>query len=328
MIISRTPFRVSLVGGGSDLRQYYAVRPGSVVAMAIKQYMYVTVNKRFDHTIRVSYTKTEIVPRVSDLEHALIREAMKMVGVDGGIEITTIADLPAGIGLASSSTVTVGVLNALFAYKGKHVSAEELAQRACEIEIEILGKPIGKQDQYLAAYGGFQHVRFNPDESVEVNPIIFSREANKELLDHLMLFYTGIQRSASTVLSQAKKRISANGHVKATLDQLVWLSEELRCQLLRNETSGIGPIFARAWELKKRMASRVTNGALDSYYETAIKAGAEGGKILGAGGGGCLLLFAKPRRQEKVRRAMTRAGLTQVPLALEPEGSKIIYVGG
>lgn len=328
MIISRTPFRVSLVGGGSDLRQYYQTRRGSVVAMAIKQYMYVTVNKRFDHTIRVSYTKTEIVPRRDELEHALIREAMKMVGVEGGVEITTIADLPAGIGLASSSTVTVGALNALFAYRGKHVSAEELAQLACEIEIEVLGKPIGKQDQYLAAYGGFQHVRFNPDESVEVNPIICSRQASMELLERLMLFYTGMQRSANTVLSQAKKRISSNGHVKASLDQLVYLAEELRCQLLRNETTQIGHMFARAWELKKQMAARVTNSALDGYYNKAVTAGAEGGKILGAGGGGCLLLYVQPRKQAKVRRAMTDAGLTEVPFALEPEGSKIIYVGG
>jgi D-glycero-alpha-D-manno-heptose-7-phosphate kinase len=316
------------VGGGSDLRQYYHVRPGSVVALAIKQYMYVTVNKRFDHTIRVSYTKTEIVPRVSDLEHALIREALKVVGVDGGVEITTIADLPAGIGLASSSIVTVGVLNALYAYKGKHVSAEELAQRACEIEIEVLGKPIGKQDQYLAAYGGFQHVRFNPDESVEVNPIICSRQASQDLFGRLMLFYTGMQRSADSVLSQAKKRISSNGHVKASLDQMVWLSEELRCQLLRNETTQVGHIFARAWELKKQMGSKITNSVLDGYYAKAQKAGAEGGKILGAGGGGCLLLYVQPKLQAKVRRTMKEVGLTEIPFALEPEGSKIIYVGG
>jgi len=328
VIISRTPFRVSLVGGGSDLRDYYRVRPGSVVAMAIKRYMYVTVNKRFDSTVRVSYTKTEIADRASDLQHDLIRESLNTVGIKGGVEITTIADLPAGIGLASSSTVTVGVLNALYAFTGRHVSAEELAQRACEIEIEVLGKPIGKQDQYLAAYGGFQHVRFNPDESVEVNPIICSSEATQQVLSRLMLFYTGIQRSASSILSEAKKRINGNGHVKASLDQMVWLAEELRCQLLRNETTQVGPVLARAWELKKQMGSRVTNGILDTYYQKALRAGAEGGKVLGAGGGGCLLLHVQPRVQPKVRRAMQRAGLTEVPFAMEPEGSKIIYVGG
>jgi D-glycero-alpha-D-manno-heptose-7-phosphate kinase len=290
--------------------------------------MYVTVNKRFDSTIRVSYTKTEIAAQADDLHHDLIREALNTVGIKGGVEITTIADLPAGIGLASSSTVTVGVLNALYAFTGRHVSAEELAQRACEIEIDVLGKPIGKQDQYLAAYGGFQHVRFNPDETVEVNPIICSSEATQQVLNRLMLFYTGIQRSASAILSEAKKRINGNGHVKASLDQMVWLAEELRCQLLRNETTQIGPVLARAWELKKQMGSRVSNGILDNYYRKALRAGAEGGKVLGAGGGGCLLLHVQPRVQPKVRRAMQRAGLTEVPFAMEPEGSKIIYVGG
>jgi D-glycero-alpha-D-manno-heptose-7-phosphate kinase len=328
VIISRTPFRVSLVGGGSDLRQYYHAGAGSVVAMAIPHYMYVTVNKRFDHTIRVSYTKTEIVKRVGDLEHALIREALRMVGVKGGVEITTIADLPAGIGLASSSVVTVGVLNALYAYLGKHVCAEELARRACEIEIELLKKPIGKQDQYLAAYGGFQHVRFNADESVEVNPIICSREAMKNLADHLVLMYTGVQRSADSVLAEAKRRIGSNGHVKASLDTMVGLCEELRSQLVSNRTRQVGQILARAWELKKHMGSRVSNGRLDRLYGLALRAGAEGGKVLGAGGGGCLLLYASPRRQPRLRRAMREAGLTEVPFAIEPEGSKIIYVGG
>jgi D-glycero-alpha-D-manno-heptose-7-phosphate kinase len=328
MIISRTPFRVSLVGGGSDLRQYYQARPGSVVAMAINRYMYVTVNKRFDSSIRVSYTQTEIVKSVTELEHDLIREAMKAVGIKGGVEVTTIADLPAGIGLASSSTVTVGALNALYAYLGRHVPAEELARRACEIEIEVLGKPIGKQDQYIAAYGGFQYVRFNPDETVEVNPIICSQDAQRALLGRLLLFYTGMQRSASSVLRHAKRRISGNGHVKAAVDQLVWLSEELRCQLLRNETAEIGQLLDRAWELKKRMAASVTNGSLDAYYEAARNAGAEGGKVLGAGAGGCLLLCVPPRHHTRVRRAMHKAGLTEIPFTMELEGSKIIYVGG
>jgi len=328
MIISRTPFRVSLVGGGSDLRQYYHARPGSVVAMAINRYMYVTVNKRFDSSIRVSYTKTEIVRRVDELQHDLIREAMKMVGITGGVEVTTIADLPAGIGLASSSTVTVGVLNALHAYMGRHVSAEELARQACDIEIEILGKPIGKQDQYIAAYGGFQHIRFNPDETVEVNPIICSKALSQSIMSRLLLFYTGMQRSASSVLRHAKRRMSTNGHVKVAMDQLVWLAEELRCQLLHNDMVELGEILDRGWELKKRMASSVTNGSLDKYYTKARAAGAEGGKILGAGAGGCLLVCVPERLQSRVRRAMLHTGLTEIPFAMEPEGTKIIYVGG
>ncbi len=316
------------MGGGSDLRQYYHARPGSVVAMAINRYMYVTVNKRFDSSVRVSYTQTEIVKQAGDLEHDLIRESMKMVGIAGGVEVTTIADLPAGIGLASSSTVTVGVLNALYAFQGRHVSAEELARQACDIEIEVLKKPIGKQDQYIAAYGGFQHIRFNPDETVEVNPIIFSREASQSVMSRLLLFYTGMQRNANSVLKHAKKNISSNGHVKVAMDQLVWLSEELRSQLQRNETAELGPLLDRAWELKKRMASSVSNGVLDSYYKKARDAGAEGGKILGAGAGGCLLVCAPRRNHPRVRRAMLQAGLTEIPFTMEPEGSKIIYVGG
>lgn len=328
MIISRTPFRISLVGGGSDLRQYYATHPGSVVAMAIDRYMYVTVNRRFDHTVRVSYTRTEIVRKVDDLEHDLIREALRMVGITGGVEITTIADLPAGIGLGSSSVVTVGVLNALYAFTGRHVSADELAKRACAIEIDVLGKPIGKQDQYIAAFGGFQHIRFNSDESVEVNPIICLPESQRAVIDQLMLFYTGTQRSADSVLKHARRRISSNGHVKASMDQLVWLAEELRSQLLRNETRNIGPFLDRAWHLKKRMAPNVTNRKLNDYYTTARRAGADGAKILGAGAGGCFLACAPRRRQPAVRRALEKAGLSQIPFAVEREGSKIIYVGG
>jgi D-glycero-alpha-D-manno-heptose-7-phosphate kinase len=208
------------------------------------------------------------------------------------------------------------------------VSAEELAQQACEIEIETLRKPIGKQDQYLAAYGGFRHVRFNSDETVEVNPIICPADVTKDLLSRLMLFYTGIQRSADTVLSQARKRIQSNGHVRHSVERMVAMSDELRCRLLRGEAHRIGPMLAEAWELKKKMGSRVTNGALDGYYRRACRAGGEGGKVLGAGGGGCLLMAVPKRAQPSVRRAMCAVGLTEVPFRLEPEGSKIIYVGG
>ncbi len=328
MIISRTPFRVSLVGGGSDFREYYRDKPGSVVATAINKYMYVTVNKRFDDTIRVSYTRTEIVEKLDDLQHALIREAMRMVGVTRGIEVTTIADIPAGIGLGSSSTLTVGVLNALQAYMGRHVSAEELAQKACEVEIEILKKPIGKQDQYLAAYGGLQHVSFEPDETVRVNPIICSHETKRSLVRHLMLFYTGIDRASSSVLQEAKSKINSNGRTRASLDEMVRLAECLRQMLRKNELNSIGEILDRGWALKKNMGSKVTNGVLDGYYDLAREAGAEGGKILGAGGGGCLLLFVRENRQREVMEAMKSTRLTPIEFDCEPEGSKIIYVGG
>lgn len=328
MIISRTPFRVSLVGGGSDLRQYYRTRPGSVVTTAINRYMYVTVNKRFDRTVRVSYTKTEIVNRSRDLQHDLIREALDLVGIDGGVEITTIADLPAGIGLASSSTVTVGVLNALHAHCGRHVSAEELAHQACQIEVERLGRPIGKQDQYIAAYGGFQHMRFNPDETVEVNPVICTKQTHRRLANQLMLFYTGMQRSASAVLRDTKRRLESGGGVRDAMDQMVDLAEELRGRLQRQDTRHVGRILGQAWDLKRQTGSKVTNTRLDGYYRRAMNAGADGGKILGAGGGGCLLVSVPRSRQAAVRHSLQLAGLTELPFCFEPEGSKIIYVGG
>jgi len=202
MIISRTPFRISFAGGGSDLREFYSRKYGAVTSTAIDKYMYVFVNKRFDGSIRLSYTKTEIVNHIDDIQHELIKEAMKKTGITKGVEIITIADIPAGTGLGSSSSLTVGVLNALYAYKGEEVSAEELARQACEIEINILNEPIGKQDQYAASYGGLNHIKFNPDESVILNSLSMSEKSKKELKDNLMLFYTNISRSASSILSK------------------------------------------------------------------------------------------------------------------------------
>jgi D-glycero-alpha-D-manno-heptose-7-phosphate kinase len=222
----------------------------------------------------------------------------------------------------------VGVLNALSAYAGQFMSAEALAAAACRIEIGILGKPIGKQDQYLAAYGGLKFVRFNPDESVEINPIICPATAQEELVSRLMLFYTGIRRSADTVLSQARHRIRTNGHVASSIERMVWLADDLRAQLIRGQTDRIGPVLDRAWQLKKQMGSRVTNDRLDRYYARALAAGSDGGKVLGAGGGGCILLSVPSRAHRRVRAAMQAAGLSELPFRIEPEGSKIIYVGG
>jgi len=189
VIISRTPFRMSFAGGGSDLQAYYLQRPGVVTSTTIDKYMYVTVNKRFDNTIRVSYTKTEIANHLGDIQHELVREAMRMTGVKSGVEVTTMADVPAGTGLGSSSSLTVGLLNALYAYRGKYASPKTLAEGACRIEIETLNCPIGKQDQYAAAYGGIQHIRFNPDETVYVDPVICRRRVKDELEDNLLMFY-------------------------------------------------------------------------------------------------------------------------------------------
>ena len=325
MIISRTPFRVSLFGGGSDFREHYRRTPGAVLTLAINRYMYVTVNRRFDDSIRVSYTRTEIVPRLDDLRHELIREAMRAAGVTKGVEITTIADLPAGIGLGSSSVLTVGVLNALFAYRGRFVPASALAEMACRIEIDVLGKPIGKQDQYIAAQGGFQFVRFLADERVTVEPMSCRPETAAALVDQLMLFYTGIMRDSGTVLAQAKQRMTTRADTQAALDRLVWLAEQQRALVAANDLSHVGAALDEAWQLKKQMSTKVTSSLLDGYYLRGRKAGAVGGKVAGAGGGGCLLFWVPPAGRASVRRAMVKGGLREIPIRLEPSGSTIIH---
>jgi D-glycero-alpha-D-manno-heptose-7-phosphate kinase len=326
VIISRTPFRVSLAGGGSDLAEYYRQHPGNVVTLAINRYMYVTLNRRFDDSIRVSYTRTEIVDHVDDLQHDLIREAMKLTGVTKGVEITTVADLPAGIGLGSSSTLAVGVLNALHAFKAQWRSPAELAREACQIEIEILGRPIGKQDQYIAAFGGLQDVHFLPDGSVTVHPVICSPTSRARLVRQLLLFYTGVHRDASSVLTEARQRLEANGReAVALLDGLVGLAADVRKAVVSGRVERVGALLDESWRLKKQMASNVTNGHLDGLYETARRAGAEGGKISGAGGGGCLLLFARPRHHAAIRAALRQRGLREVPFDLEPEGTRIVH---
>lgn len=325
MIISRTPFRISLAGGGSDLAEYYRHRTGNVVSMAMNRYMYVTVNRRFDDSIRVSYTRTETVGRAEDVQHDLIREALRMAGISSGIELTTIADLPAGIGLGSSSSLTVGVLNALYALKGERRSPDDLARRACQIEIDVLGRPIGKQDQYIAAFGGLQDIYFNPDGSVSVHPVLCSHACREQLLQRLMLFYTGMHREAGTVLGEARHHLVERAEARNNVDGLVELAGQVRDALAQGRPNRIGKLLDTAWALKKRMASSVSNGQLDGLYDLALKNGADGGKVSGAGGGGCLLLFVRPRARSRVRAAMVGAGLREVPFGLEIEGSRIIH---
>jgi len=327
VIISRTPFRISLAGGGSDFGEYYRVNPGAVLTLAIDRYMYVTINKRFDDAIRVSYTQTEIVSHLADLRHEIIREAMRATGVTSGVEVTTIADLPAGIGLGSSSTLTVGVLNALYAYRGKYVSSGELADEACRIEIDVLGKPIGKQDQYIAAHGGFQFVSFHPDERVTVTPMSCLPSTTSGLVNRLLLFYTGVQRASESVLEEAKERIAGRAATREALDDMVGLANDLRAHVAANRIRGVGEGLHRGWTLKKEMASNVSNPTIDALYSAALRAGATGGKIAGAGGGGCLLLYAPLRAHRTIRRAMQRRGLAEIPFSLEPSGTRIIFAG-
>ncbi len=324
MIISRTPMRVSFAGGGSDLAVYYRRGYGCVISTAIDKYIYITVNKKFDDLIRVSYSKAEMVECVDDVEHNIIREALKMTGVERGVDVVYMGDIPlgsAGIGLGSSSSLAVGVLNALYAYRGRHVSAEHLAQKACEIEIDILGQPIGKQDQYAAAYGGFNYIRFNKDESVFVDPIICRRQTKEQLNKRLILFYTGIERVSSHILEEQWGNIDHNNQF---LDKMVKLAKTLGTSIMGNGSNVVGKLLHKGWEYKKKLASKITNSIIDEYYERAISAGATGGKILGAGGGGFLLFYCENEFRTKVREALS--DLKEIPFRFEPQGSKIIYV--
>jgi len=291
MIISRTPLRISFAGGGTDLSAFYKNQPGAVTSTAINKYLYVTINKKFDNRIRVSYSKTENVDHVDDLHHGLVREAMKLTGLDRGVEITTIADIPSrGTGLGSSSSLTVGLLNALYAYQGIMRSRQTLANEACQIEIDILGEPIGKQDQYIAAYGGIQYIQFNPDESVYVDPVICSPKTKLALEKHMLLFYTGITRKASKILT---KQIKNTGKKSENLKKMKELSEKVRDSICKNKVNDVGKYLHRGWLYKKELANGISNPIIDEYYEKALSVGALGGKILGAGGGGFLLIFCE-----------------------------------
>jgi len=325
MIISRTPLRMSFVGGGSDLPAFYRKFGGAVVSAAINQFVYLTVNKKFDEKIRVSYSRTEEARSVEKIKHPLVRESMKLLGLEGGIEITSIADIPAkGSGLGSSSSFTVGLLNALHAYAGRHASAEQLAREACEIEIERCGEPIGKQDQYAAAFGGLNFIQFNSDDTVSVEPIICQRETLQHLQAATLIFYTGITRSASTILKNQQRAVASQRKKQKAIRQMVELAQQLKAQLQKNRLDSFGEIIHEGWLLKKSLTEGISTSVIDDWYARARKAGACGGKLLGAGTGGFLMFYAPPEQHEAIDRAL--GGLRRMDFRFEPQGSKIIFV--
>jgi D-glycero-alpha-D-manno-heptose-7-phosphate kinase len=324
MIISRTPLRMSFVGGGSDLPAFYREYGGAVVSTAIDKYVYVNVNKKFDNGIRVAYSRTEEVARVEQIEHRIVRAALQFLGMDGGLEITTIADIPSkGTGLGSSSTFTVGLLHVLNAYMGQYVSSEQLGRDSCHIEIEQCGEPIGKQDQYAAAFGGLNLIEFNPDDSVVVSPVICKRETVADLQDNTLVFYTGISRSASGILRQQAEEIAASAQKRRAMQRMVSLAYQLREELHRNNVAAFGEILHENWQLKKSMADGVSTSDIDEWYRLARAAGATGGKILGAGAGGFLMLYAPREYHDRVRTALGM--LRPIPMGFEPLGSRIIF---
>jgi D-glycero-alpha-D-manno-heptose-7-phosphate kinase len=320
MIITQTPLRIGLLGGGTDLPSYYLEHGGRVLNCAIDKYIYVIVKQRFDDEIYVNYSKKEIVSRVEDLEHELVREAMIMTGVTGGVEITTLADIPSGgSGLGSSSTVTVGLLNALFAYQGHQVSVMELAERACEIEIERCGKPIGKQDQYIAALGGIQDLRFGPGEEVTADPVELGPDNFRALQEQIMLFYTGITRSANGILAEQSAKV---GSTRPQLDQLRDLAGFASERLRKGDVDAIGPAMRESWEAKRKLATGVANSEIDAAVSLALEAGASGVKVSGAGGGGFMLVICHMEQQRAVRRALSH--MREMPVKLDRLGTRVV----
>ncbi len=321
MIITQTPLRISFFGGGTDFREYFLREDGWVLTSAIDKYIFVTIKERFDDKIRVGYTRTELVDHIDELHHELVRECLRKTGITKGVEISTMADIPSeGSGLGSSSTVTVGLLNAMYNYLGIPVTHEQLACEACEIEINVLRKPIGVQDQYIAAYGGQRFIRFCRSGQITVEQLGLNTEQYRKLNRSLLLFYTNIARKAESVLDEQSKKIDSNLDILGEMKRLAINAK--KC-LEAEAFDDFGRLLDQGWQLKKQLASRVSNSTIDEMYTLARKAGCLGGKITGAGGGGFLLLYCPPQKQDDVRQAL--AGLTELPFGLERDGSKVIF---
>lgn len=319
MIITQTPLRVSLLGGNTDFPEYFRKYGGLVLTTAIDKYIYCIVNARFDEKIYVNYSIKEIVDKVDDLKHELVREALKLLGITKGIEITFLSDVPsAGTGLGSSSSVTVGVLNALHNYIGDVVNAKQLANEAIKIEVEILKKPIGIQDQCIAAFGGLRSFQFNIDRSITEDKIHISDSIREDFDNNLMLFYTGITRASSSILSSLN--ISNN---KYLLDKNKELAEKGIGALIKGDLKKFGALLDSYWKIKKQLSNKISNDVIDEMYTKAKKSGATGGKIIGAGGGGFLLCMVPDNKRKAVRMRLKR--FRELPFRLERDGSKVIF---
>lgn len=321
MIVTQTPLRISFLGGGTDFEQYYRQEEGWVISSAIDKHIFVTIKERYDDRIRVGYTKTELVDSIDELEHDLVRECLRRTGITRRIEISTMADIPSeGSGLGSSSTVTVGLLNAMYTYLGTPKDMETLARGACEIEIKVLGRPIGVQDQYIAAYGGLRFIRFGKDGTIHVESLGLDEQQTRRLNQNLMLFFTGVTRQAASILSEQVLNIPSRLDI---LRDMKRLALQLREGLCAGDLDTLGELLHEGWLLKRQMASHISNSAIDDIYQTARNAGALGGKVTGAGGGGYLLLYCPRHKQDDVRKALRC--FAELPFHLERDGSKVIF---
>ena len=323
MIITKTPFRVSFCGGGSDMANFYEKYGGCVLSTSINKYCYISIHPYFnENQTLLKYSENELVDEISQIKHKIFRQVLGDMNVHG-VEITSTADIPGGTGLGSSSTFTVGLLNTLNCYNGKFVSKNKLAALACEVEIEKLGNPIGKQDQYGAALGGLNFIKFDQDGSVSHEPIMMEGKTYKKLQKNLLMFYTGTTRSANTILAEQTKNITSEDKAKNLL-KMCGLAKDMKSALESNDISSFGKILDEGWQLKKELASGIANPAIDEAYEIAMKNGALGGKLLGAGGGGFLLFYCEEEKQEQLKKAI---GLKELDFSFERDGTSVIYIG-
>ena len=325
MIIARSPLRISLGGGGTDLPSYYREHEGFLIAAAIDKYVYVTINRPFNEGIYLKYSEIEHVKTVDEVSHNIIREALKLENLNTPqVEISSIADLPSGTGLGSSGSFTTALLKALYAYRHRHINPEELAELACAIEIDRLKEPIGKQDQYIASVGGITCFAFHKDNSVTFAPLKISRETFHKLEDNLLLFFTGFSRSASEILKD--QHIKSQKNDVDMLNNLHFVKEIgylSKDALESGNTDKFGELMHQHWEHKKKRSGGMSNQDIDTWYETALKNGAIGGKVVGAGGGGFLMFMADDAA--KLRSAMTKSGLQEVRFKFDFEGAKVIH---
>jgi D-glycero-alpha-D-manno-heptose-7-phosphate kinase len=322
MIIAQTPYRVSFGGGGTDLPAFYRLKAGAVLSTAIDQHIYVTIHRRFEPSIRVSYSRTEVADTLNEVQHELVREAMRLVEIDEPLEITTIGDVPSGTGMGSSSSLTVGLLTALHGYRHRVVSPRLLAEQACQIEIDVLKKPIGRQDQYAAAFGGVNYIRFNSDDTVDVEPVPCRTETLRELEQRVLLVYTGRTRNADRILEQQSKSTEDRVDVLCAMRDL---ADEMRQALSGDgDLDRFGALLHEGWELKRSLGFGISNDQINDWYASARRAGAGGGKLLGAGGGGFLLLMAPPWRHRAIREALGRP--RELPFRIARHGSRNIFI--
>jgi D-glycero-alpha-D-manno-heptose-7-phosphate kinase len=325
--MTRTPLRVSFAGGGTDLAEYYERDYGAVFSTSIASYIYVTVKRHsplFNESIRLNYSKSEEVNTIDEIENDIARECLRFLEIDPPIYISTVGDHPASSGLGSSSSFAVGLLHALHTLRGERVSAAQLAEEASFIEIDVLGEPIGKQDQYAVAFGGINLFVFRPGGSVALQPGRASAPVIRHLFESLMMFWTGHQRSARTVLTEQRQRTASKLDVLTEMREHAHLVQGLVTSPNGRDvdTAVLGQTLDASWRLKCELASTITSPAIDAWYEKALHAGAYGGKLCGAGGGGCLLFVVPPERQEHVRAAL--ADLTEVPIDYEAHGSRVL----